>query len=154
RYDRGRSQEFFRRLAERVASLPGVQATSSVDGVPGGFTGGSRRSTEIEGYVPAPDESMEINANFVGPHYFTNLKVPIVEGRDFDERDRDGAPCVAIVNEAFARRYFPASGSPLGKHLAKYDDEMTPAKRMCEIVGVVRDDQLQSLQTTVHPYYA
>jgi macrolide transport system ATP-binding/permease protein len=154
RYDRGRSQEFFRRLAERVASLPGVQATSFVDGVPGGFTGGSRRSIEIEGYMPAPDESMEINANVVGPHYFTNLKVPIVEGRDFDERDRDGAPCVAIVNEAFTTRYFAGAGSPMGKHLTKSEYGPPAVQQMCEIVGVIHDDAWQSLQKKVQPFYA
>jgi macrolide transport system ATP-binding/permease protein len=154
RYDRRRSQEFYRQLAERVTSLPGVQATSFVDGVPGGFTGGSRRSTEIEGYVAGPDESLEIDANFVGPHYFTNLKVPIVEGRDFDERDRDGAPCVAIANEAFARRYFAGAGSPLGKHLAKFEIGPPSSKEQCEIVGVIHDDAWQSLQKTVKPFYA
>ena len=154
RYDRSRSQVFYRELAERVSSLPGVQAVSLVDGVPGGFTGRSRRSTEIEDYRPGPDESLEIDVSIVGPHYFTNMMVPVVQGRDFDERDRDGAPCVAIVNEVFARRYFSATGSPLGKHLAKFETGLTPSQQMCEIVGVIRDNRLQSLQTVIRPSYA
>jgi len=93
RYDRRKSQELYRQLAERATSLPGVQAVSLVDGMPGGFMSRSRRSTEIEGYQAGPDESLEIDDSVVGPHYFTNMKVPIVQGRDFDERDRDGAPC-------------------------------------------------------------
>ncbi len=153
RYDRHKTQELYRRVAERVSSLPGVEAVSLSEQVPGGFTGGARRSTEIEGYRPGPNESLELGFNFVGPRYFTNLKIPIVEGRDFDERDREGSACAAIVNEAFARRYWPGSRSALGKHLAKF--EIDRASRVsCEIVGVVRDDRWQSLQKTVQPFYA
>jgi predicted permease len=145
RYDRTRTQEFHRRLSERLAALPGVQAVSMVEGMPGGFMSRSRRSTEIEGYEPALGESLELDAVVVGPRYFTNMQIPILQGRDFGERDRDGAPCVAIVNEAFARRFF-SSTSPLGKRLTKADEK-------CEIVGVVRDNQWQSLNKDLRPFY-
>jgi putative ABC transport system permease protein len=79
------------------------------------------------------------------------MDIPVVEGRDFDERDRDGASCVAIVNEAFRQRYFSTAGSPLGKHLVKFESERP--KQTCEIVGVVRDDRWQSLQREVRPFY-
>ena len=138
RYGRRESQDFYRRLSERIASLPGVQAVTLVEGMPGGFLSRSRRSIEIEGYRASPSESLEIDASIVGPRYFTNMGVPIVQGRDFDERDRDGAPCVAVVNEAFCRRY----GTALGKHL-----------QTCAIVGVVRDDRWQSLQREARPFF-
>ncbi len=60
RYDRGMSHEFYRRAAERVSMLPGVKAVSLVEGMPGGFLGRLRRTTDIDGYQPAPGESMEI----------------------------------------------------------------------------------------------
>jgi predicted permease len=151
RYDRARSQEFYRQVAERVAALPSVQSVSLVNNMPGGFLSGSRQSTEIEGYIPAPGENLDIEVNFVGPRYFTNMKVPIVQGRDFDERDRDGAPCVAIVNEAFVRRYLDGAG--LGRHLIKFQSAAVGRQR-CEVVGVVRDDQFQSLQKEVRPFHA
>ena len=150
RYDRARGQAFYRRLTEQLFALPGVQAVSLVDGMPGAFIGRSRRGTEIEGYQASPGESLEIDANIVGPRYFTDLRMPIVQGRDFDERDREGAPCVAVVNEAFARRYFRDRGSPLGKHLARFDES---GKQMCDIVGVVQDDRWQSLQAQLRPFY-
>jgi predicted permease len=90
KYDRVKSQEFFRQLSERVATLPGVQSTSMADEVPGGLLGFSRRSIEIEGYKSGPNEDMQIKAFFAGPNYFTNMKYPIVQGRDFEARDRDG----------------------------------------------------------------
>jgi predicted permease len=151
RYDRARSQEFYRRLSETISALPGVQAVSLVEGMPGGFMSRARRSTEIEGYQPGADESLHLDFSFAGPHYFTNMKVPIVQGRDFDERDRQGAPCAAIVNEVFAQRYL--GGAALGKRLAKFEGR-TPEKQWCEIIGVIRDHQLQSLQKSVLPFYA
>jgi putative ABC transport system permease protein len=111
-----------------------------------------RRGTEIEGYATAAGEDLEIDSHSVGPRYFTNLRIPIVAGRDFDDRDREGAPCVAVVNEAFARRYF-AGGSPLGKHLAKFESFREPARTDCAIVGVVRDNEWQSLQKDPLPFY-
>jgi hypothetical protein len=79
---------------------------------------GSRRSIDIEGYQPGANEDTQIAAVIAGPGYFTNMRVPIVQGRDFEERDRDGAPCVAIVNEAFGQKYFRGANA-LGKHLLK-----------------------------------
>jgi predicted permease len=152
KYDRTRSQMFYRQLSERVSALPGVQSVSFIDGMPGGFMSRTRRGTEIEGYTAAPGESLAIDAAHVGPYYFTNLKVPIVQGRDIDDRDRDGAPCVAVVNETFVSRYLPG-GSALGKRIAKYDPPPMPERRMCAIVGVVRDDPWQSLQKELRPFY-
>ena len=151
RYDRIQTQEFYRTLSERVAALPGVQNVSLVDELPGGVLGGVRRTTEIEGYKPQSGERLELDAALTGPHYFTNMKVPIVQGRDFDERDREGAPCVSIVNEAFSQRYF-GGASPLGKHLAKHGARAT-APEWCEIVGVIRDNEWQ-VTHEVRPFFA
>jgi predicted permease len=151
RYDRTKTQEFYRNLSERVAALPGVQSASLVDELPGGVLGGIRRSTEIEGYKPQPGESLHLDAALTGPRYFTNMKVPFVQGRDFDERDRDGAPCVAIVNEAFTQRYF-GGASPLGKHLAKVTGRPNQ-NEWCEIVGVIRDNDWQVVHE-LRPFFA
>jgi macrolide transport system ATP-binding/permease protein len=153
KYDRVKSQEFFRQLSERVATLPGVQSTSMADEVPGGLLGFSRRSIEIEGYKSGPNEDMQIKAFWAGPNYFTNMKYPIVQGRDFEARDRDGAPCVAIINEAFVQRYL-AGGAALGKHLIKQEMSRNAPKEPCEIVGVIRDNAWQSLEKQPRPFYS
>jgi predicted permease len=151
-YDPPRTQAFYRELLERTTALPGVQAASLVDAMPGGFLNRQRRGTDVEGYQSASGEALEIDAASVGPRYFTNLRIPIVAGRDFDDRDREGTPCVAIVNEVFARRYF-AGHSPLGKHLAKFESFRKPARTECAIVGVVRDNDWQSLQKDAQPFF-
>lgn len=150
-YDRARSQEFYRRLAELTLASPGVRAVSFVDVVPGGLLGRRRSSVGIEGYAPSAGESMEIDSNTIGAGYLTAMNIPVVQGRDFDERDRDGAPCVAVVNESFERRYFPG-GRALGRRLMKFESQS--ARPSCEIVGVVRDDRVQSLQKEPRPWFA
>ena len=152
KYDRTKTQEFYRALSERLAALPGVQSASLVNYVPVSFMGSTRSSIEIEGYQPGANEDMQISAVLAGPRYFTNMKMPFVQGRDFEERDREGAPCVAIVNEAFGEKYFRGSNS-LGRHLMKYGGQNKP-RVPCEIVGVIRDNEWQSLEKQVHPFYA
>ena len=151
-YDRRKGHEFYRNVSERVAALPGVQNVSLFEGIPGGFIGGSRRSVEIDGYKPQSGESMHLDAALAGPHYFTNMKYPIVQGRDFDERDQDAAPCVAIVNEVFAEKYFGGTGASVGKHLRRRTGQKGE-EQACEVVGVVRDDNWQSLQKEARPFF-
>jgi predicted permease len=130
-----------------------VQSASLVNEMPVTFMGRSRSSIEIEGYQPSPNEDMQIDAVSAGPRYFTNMRVPFMQGRDFEERDREGAPCVAVVNEAFGEKYFRGSNS-LGKHLMKYGGAPNAPRVPCEIVGVIRDNEWQSLEKQVHPFFA
>lgn len=152
KYDRPKGQQFYRQLSERVAALPGVQFATLSDVVPGGFMGRTLRGIEIEGHQGQSNERKQIDAAIVGPNYFTNMKVPLVQGRDFDDRDRDGAQCVAIINEAFAKRYFSTSESPLDRHLIR--SETQNEKKICDVVGVIRDNDWQSLHKEVLPFYA
>jgi predicted permease len=151
-YDRARSQDFYRRLAERTRALPGVRAVVFADRLPVvRLLGRARSPVGIEGYQPSPGEDMTLETNTIGPGYLTAMNIPITQGRDFDERDREDAPCVAVVNEALARRYF-AGGQALGKHLIRSAGKRP--EQLCEIVGVVRDDRFQSLRTEPLPWYA
>ena len=150
-YDLTRKQTFYRELAERTRALPGVEEVSFISTVPGGLLGRSLQSIGIEGYQPAPGEKMEVDYNTISAGYLTTMKIPIVQGRDFSEHDRDGAPCVAVVNEAFQRRYF-VDNRALGKRLNKFPSQ--PQKQICEIVGVVHDNKVQSLQKEPLPWFA
>jgi putative ABC transport system permease protein len=148
-YDRARSQDLYRRLAERTRALPGVRAVVFAAYLEGLIH--AHNSVEIEGYQPSPGENMELNSNTIGPGYLTAMNIPITQGRDFDERDHDGAPCVAVVNEVFARRYF-ADGRAIGERLIKSGWQRP--NQFCEIVGVVRDNKFQSLRKEPRPWFA
>jgi macrolide transport system ATP-binding/permease protein len=152
-YDRRRSQQFYEQIANDVAALPGVRSVSLTTGMPGGFMSRQRSSIDIEGYTRSAGEGTEIDASIVGPRYYTNMQVPFVAGRDIDERDREGAPCVAIINEVFAQRYLGGTGPALGKHLIRGTGQ--PGQReSCAIVGIVRDNNWQALNSEVRPFYS
>ena len=82
----------------------------------------------------------------VGPEYFSTLKVPMLSGRSFDERNGQASSSVAIVNETFARHFFPGS-NPIGYHIAFADSPTTER----EIVGVVSDFRQRNPEEDLRP---
>jgi predicted permease len=93
------------------------------------------------------DEPALVDATYVEPDYFAALGVPVLEGRTFSETDVEGAPGVAIVNEAMARRYW-AGRSPLGERL--YTEGFDKPAHV--VVGVVRDYTVRELGEASRPY--
>ncbi len=100
-------------LTSELRDVPGVDDVSASEN--GLFTGidTSTDSLRIDGFVPATPDDLSASADQVGPRYFHVLGVPILAGRDFDERDTPTAPTVAVVNETMARFYF-GGGNPIG----------------------------------------
>ncbi|HEY7686434.1 MAG TPA: ABC transporter permease [Gemmatimonadales bacterium] len=143
-YDSSRAHAFYEQLLERARGLPGVRAASLAEEVPLSLATG-RRGVQIDGYVPRPGEDLEFPANTVSDGYFRAMSIPIVRGREFESRDRAGAPLVAIVNETFARRFWPGQ-DPLGKRIGWPD-----AWR--EVVGIARDGKYGSLGEEPRPYF-
>jgi predicted permease len=89
----------------------------------------------VLGYTPKQGENMNAWANKIAPDYFRTMRLPLVAGREFTERDVAGAPLVAIVNEAFARQFF-GTENPVGRRFG-WSALDNPAA--VEIVGVVKD---------------
>jgi putative ABC transport system permease protein len=131
-YDEKRGAEFYRRIAERVSALPGVESASLSNNVPPTMFGGTNWTHEIEGYAPRPNENMGIEYEVVGTGYFRTMRIPIVGGREFEEADRAQSTPLAIVNETMARRYWPGQ-SALGKRLRGGGGPWAT------IIGVARD---------------
>ena len=146
-YDEARGRSMYESLLQRVSALPGVQSATLAESVPLGI-GGSRRGTAIEGYRPQPGEDTETAYNVVAPRYFETMRIPILRGRSFSDADRSGAPPVVIVNEAFARRYWP-NDDPLGKRISA--DGADGAFR--EVVGVTRTGKYNTLGEEPRPFY-
>ncbi|HWS87820.1 MAG TPA: ABC transporter permease [Pyrinomonadaceae bacterium] len=145
RYKDGASRAAFtKQLLQRVEALPGVRASGAVAGLP--LTGNTAsRYFEIEGQPPRPaGEGRNANFNLASPGYFRALGVPLVSGRQFDERDAAGAPEVVIVNEAMARRFWPDE-DPLGKRLRTADAAWRT------VVGVVADVKNDGLAAEPKP---
>jgi predicted permease len=101
----------------------------------------------IEGYRPSSNEDMNPGYNEMLPGFFSTAGVPIVAGRDFNDKDIAGAPQVVIVNETFQQRFFPHQ-SPLGHRIGWGDTGPTNL----EIVGVVRDMKVGDLKEKPRPW--
>jgi putative ABC transport system permease protein len=122
---------FFTELTERMGRMPGVASAAAVSSVPFAGLGAGMGGVRVEGQpVQQEDDSLAMVA-MVSPGYFLTMGIPIVAGRDFDERNRLGGEKVAIVNGAFRRRYAP-NGDITGSRIIAGTDAIT-------IVGVVGD---------------
>ena len=107
---------------------------------------------------PAGQSTEQTMAQYqsVSDGYFQTLGIPLLHGRDFDERDTADRPGVVIVNEAFVRRHFP-NEDPVGKSILSLAQNIGPLgsslmqNRMHEIIGVVGDVKNQTLRGTVEP---
>ncbi len=138
-------RDLYRRLYDRVRGLPGVVAVSYSRMTP--LSGGSSISDIAPpGYAPPPGQDMIITwMESVGPRYFEALGTRIVEGRDFIERDDQGAPKVVVINEAAARLYFPGR-SPIGMRVGRREN-----RAEFEVVGVAADRRAKSLREAPGP---
>jgi predicted permease len=143
-YDKARAAALLDSVRERLAALPGVENAAYAAAGPfmRSNTGGS---VYIEGYRAAPNEEPGASRDSVSPGYFHLLRTPVLAGREFDRRDNASAPKVAIVNRAFANKYFRGR-NPLGLHIGE------DKKLECEVVGIVGDLRRQTLRETPEPF--
>lgn len=107
RYTSERTAALIRSMETSISSLPGVVSASAGARVPVRAGGGDGAFVEVEGYVPAPDEELRVEENFVTQDYFRTLGIPVLRGREFTDRDVAGAARVAIINEEMAEAWWP-----------------------------------------------
>ena len=144
-YKVDRIQGLYRELQARLASVPGViSASYSSDTLlnNGLWTSG----VHIEGRPK--DLTVETDMLAVGPEFFETMRLPLVKGRTFSESDLQSQRAVAVVNQAFARRFL-AGKNPLGLHLGGTTPSGNQVER--EIVGIVGDARYDSLRKNVEP---
>ena len=136
-------------LLERIRAIPGVDSAALTHIIPLRDWGGG--SAWIDGPAREPKPT---RLSRVGPGYFQTLEVPMMAGRDFDSRDKVGAPLAAIVNQAFARR-FTNGANPVGQRLWIAAAPGSP-DTLYEIVGFVGDTKYADLREEYRPivYYA
>lgn len=134
-YELQRLRAFHRRLLADVRSLPGV-VSACFAGVPllRGWEWDSTMS--VEGHQATDGEDMQAFMNAISPGYWQTMGIPILEGRDFDERDVGERATVAIVNRKFAQHFF-GNRSPIGRRLGFGGGP--DVKLAIEIVGMVED---------------
>jgi putative ABC transport system permease protein len=136
------SADFFRELLGRIRAVPGVKNASGVMPLP--LSGDTlRTSFEVEGKPMAKSDLPRTQIRAVGLDYFQAMRIPLVAGREFTERDDRHAPHVIIINQTLARKFFPNENA-IGKHM-KPGMAVGKSDSMSEIVGIVGDVKHRNL---------
>jgi predicted permease len=146
-YDADRTRAFFERAEEELATIPGVTHVALAR-VPllAGSTWGSNVS--VEGFEAHPETNTTANYNQISAGYFRTLGIPLMSGREFTPADTQGTAPVAIVNEAFTRK-FNLGREAVGKRMATGNTtDLT-----IEIVGVVRDAAYSQVKQEIPPLF-
>jgi putative ABC transport system permease protein len=150
RYTFAKQVAFYDRVLPEIARLPGIAGAAIVGPLP---LSGSSYSLSFE--LPA-DRTAEAGTRlssgfaFVSPGYFRAMRIPIRQGREFTIADDDSAPRTVVVNETFARHYFPGEDA-LGKRIRLGLQTTEPETPWREIVGVVSDIKQQTLNEAPGP---
>jgi len=145
-YETSRSLTLFQRLEQELAALPGVTgvATARVPLLAGNNWG---NDVSVEGFQRGPDTDAEARYNEINSGYFRTLGVPLMSGREFTEADSGTGPKVAIVNEAFAKK-FNLGRDAVGKHMAQGEGKLD-----IEIVGLVQNAKYSQVKQEVPPLF-
>lgn len=145
--------EFYAQLRDRLAALSGVEVVGDAASLPLATDYDYRQPFQMDVELP-PDQENRAYLRPVAPGFFEALRAPVVEGRLFDDRDALGSAGVAVVNEAFVRRFFP-DASPLGSHFRNMNYRFGPLGALnitdAEIVGVVKDLRYAGLREDTQP---
>ena len=152
RYDVAGQIAFTDRLRERLRAIPGVRSVATGFPLP---LEGHRMSIsfDIEERKAAPADRSSSDIAIVTPGFFTAMGIPVLQGRDFTERDDSRSPRVLVVNEAFARAFFPGE-NPIGKRIEPGGTNIGEKRTMMrEIVGVVGNARQEPLGAAADPVY-
>ena len=148
-YQEEQSRNFYKQVVERVTSLPGVEAAALARTLPLGDSSNSNGPILKEGETLARGSAgRNIMTNVVSPDYFKTMQIPIIEGRDFDDRDQPKTQRVVIVNQKMAQMLWPGE-SAVGKRIfigAESRDAM-------EVVGVVKTGKYRNLAEDPRPFF-
>ena len=148
-YNAAQTQQFYKLLAERMRETPGVQSEALTQNIPLGVDDFDGVAFVPDGFQMPPDRANFNSAmDTIDEGYFETMGIPILRGRAFLASDTADAPRVAIVNEHFAKHYWPA-GDAVGKHIRLDRSAGTPV----EIVGVAQTIKYQNMESPMDFVY-
>jgi len=148
-YSTAEGKRFYAELLRRLEQQPGVRAAALGHYLPLGDSWSSRGPVLREGEAPPrPNQGLVVDAGVISPNYFETMGTPLVLGRGFTDRDRDGAPAVMIINQALARRLFGSEQQALGQRLRVNG----PDSPLMEIVGIAKSGLYRNLYEEPRPY--
>jgi putative ABC transport system permease protein len=130
---------------ERLQGVPGIRSAAGVVYPP--LTGNYPMTFTIEGREVTNADDLTADFFPVTPNFFATMRIPMLRGRDFTDRDTANAPWVVIINETMARRFF-AGENPIGKRIRV---DLSPEDQLREVIAVVKDIPASHPQTRQEP---
>ena len=146
-YDEPRGRVFYRKLLDTVRADSGIESATLAEFVPMGFLDTPVRRASIEGYVARRGEDLALPANAVGPDYFRTLRIPLLAGRGFEDRDDEAAAPVVVVNNTLAQRFWGGATNAIGKRV-----RLTGAGDWRTVIGVAADVKYSRINEPPRPY--
>jgi len=144
RYTQERVTQLYQHVQSTLEALPGVQTVSFTRTA---LLSGSTSTTGIfrQGATTQKD-AKDMYIMSVSPKFFATMQIPVLRGRDFDERDVANPTAAVVINETAARKYFP-NEDPVGQHVGQSPEESAQS----EIVGIIRDTKYDSVRDAAPP---
>jgi predicted permease len=137
---------FYQELLRRLRAVPGVESATIMQERLGSWSSDNSAMT-VDGKLPTPADgsSTTVRSNIAGPDFFRTLGVPVLLGRDFADSDTANSPPVGIINELFAKRFFPGQ-NPIGHKIGTANGQF-----QMTVVGVVKDHKYRSIDEAPIP---
>lgn len=116
-YNEARGRVFYRQLLDAARAEAGIESATQAANLPLNLIGTREQRVSIDGYTPRRDEDLSYSTNTVGPEYCRTLRITVVAGREFEDRDDDTAAPVAVVNQTLAQKFWGGAANAVGKRL-------------------------------------
>ncbi len=146
-YDEARGRIFYRKLLDAARADAGVESATLSAFTPLGFLDTKSTRVAVEGYEPRRGEDLLFMSNTIASDYFRTLRINVVAGRPFEDRDDEGSAPVIMVNANLAQRFWGTAGNALGKRLRVADGEWRT------VIGVAADVKYSKITDSPRPYF-
>ncbi|MBI3490500.1 MAG: ABC transporter permease [Acidobacteria bacterium] len=145
-YDEARGRVFYRHLLDTARAAPGVESATLATYQLLAFLDTRAQRVAIEGYDPRRGDDPAVLSNTVGPYYFRTLRIPLLAGRAFEDRDDETAAPVAIVNHTLAQKFWGGAAQAMGKRIRAGDGDWRT------VIGVAADVKYIQINEVPRPY--
>jgi predicted permease len=146
-YDQARGRVFYRKLLDAARADAGFESATLAAFMPLSFLDTLVRRVAIEGYEPRRGEDLAFMWNTIGSDYFRTLRIALVAGRAFDDRDDETGASVVMVNNTFAQRFWGGAANAVGRRLRVGDSEWRT------VIGVAADVKYARINESPRPYF-
>ena len=146
-YDEARGRTFYRKLLDAARADAGIESATLAEFTPLGFLDTRSTRVAIENYEPRRGEDLVFMSNTIGPEYFQTLRIDLLAGREFEDRDDETAAPVVIVNNTLAQRFWGSAANAIDKRLRVAERDWRT------VIGVAADVKYSRINEAPRPYF-